>query len=90
MPNMKRNFNSHNHKITNPKAITKERTCNNVDKAKCPLSQNCLINNIYKAVLTSTNPRYKGKIYFGTAETKFKLRYSNHQRSFKLQEQDRL
>ena len=85
MPNMKTNINSHNHKITNSKTITKERTCNYVDKAKCLLSQNCLINNIiYKAVLTSTNLCYKEKIYFGTAETTFKLRYSNHQRSFKI------
>ena len=64
MANMKRIVNSHNHEITNPKTITKEKTCNYVAKAKRPLSQNCLINNIiYKAVLTSTNPRYKEKIY---------------------------
>ena len=71
MPNMKTIITSHNHKITNPKTITKERTCNCVDKAKCLLRQNCLTSNIiYKAVLTSTNPRYKGKMYFGTAETR--------------------
>ena len=52
---------------------------------KCPLSQNCLINNIiYKVVLTSTNPCYKEKIYFSTAENTFKLWYSNHQTSFKF------
>ena len=27
---------------------------------------------------------YKSIYYFGTAETAFKLRYSNHQRSFKF------
>ena len=82
---MKTIINSHNHEVTNSKTITKDRTCNCVDKAKCPLSQNCLINNIiYKAVLTSTNPHYKEKIYFRTAETTFKLRYSNHQRPFKF------
>ena len=43
LPNMKTIINSHNHKITNPKTITKDRTCNCVDKAKCPLSQNCLV-----------------------------------------------
>ena len=53
---------SHNQKITNPKTITKEKTSNCVDKAKCLLSQNCLINNIIcKAVLTSTNPFSKEK-----------------------------
>ena len=79
MPNIKTIINSRNHKITNPKTITKERTRNCVDKAKFPLRQNCLINNIiYKAILTSTKPRYKEQIYFG------KLRYSNHQRSFKI------
>ena len=83
LSNMKTIINSHNHKVTNPKTITKDTTCNCVDKAKCPLSQKCLVNNIiYKTVSTSTNPHYKEKIYFGTGETMFKLRYSNHQRSF--------
>ena len=82
---MKTIINSHNHKITNPKTITKERAGRGVDKAKCLLSQNCLINNIiYKAALTSTNPCYKEKICFSTAETIFKLRYSNHQSPFKF------
>ena len=82
---MKTITNSRNHKITNPKTITKERTCSWIDKAKCSLSQNCLINNIiYKAVLRSTNPSYKEKIYFNTAETTFKLGQSNHIRSYKF------
>ena len=85
MPNTKTMINSHNHKITNPKAFTKQRTCNCLYNAKCPLSQKCLINNIiYKEVSTSTNPCYKGKIYFGTAQTTFRLRYSNHQRMIKF------
>ena len=85
LPNIKTIINSHNHKVTNPKTITKGRTCNCVDKAKCPLTQNCLVNNIiYKSVSTSANPHYKEKIYFSTGETMFKLRYSNHQRSFKF------
>ena len=32
----------------------------------------------------SNNPRHKEKIYFVAAETAFKLRYSNHKRSFKF------
>ena len=79
---MKTIINSHNHEVTNPKTITKDRNCNCVDKAKCPLSQKCLVNNIIYKTSTSTNPHYKDKIYFGTGETMFKMRYSNHQRSF--------
>ena len=68
---MKTVINSHNHKVTNPKTITKDRTWNCVDKAKS------LVNNIiYKAVSASTNPHYREKM--------FKLRYSNDQRSFKF------
>ena len=63
MANMKTTINSHNHKITNHKTITKERICNYIDPEKCPLSQNCLINQIIcKAVLTPTNPCYLEKI----------------------------
>ena len=46
MPNMKTIINSHNHITDNPKTITKKRIYKCVDKTKCPLSQNCLINNI--------------------------------------------
>ena len=75
LPNMKTVINSHSHKVTNSKTITNDRTCNCADKAKCPFSQNCLVNNIiHKAVSASTNPHYKEKIYFGTGETTFKLR----------------
>ena len=78
-------INLHNYKVTNPKTFAKDRTCNCVDRAKCPLDQNCLVNNIiYKAGSTSTYPNYKEKIYFGRAETTLKLWYSNHQRSFKF------
>ena len=65
MPEMKTNINSHNHKINNPNSISNNRTCYCVHKAKWPLNQNCLINNInYKAVLTSANPRYKKKFNY--------------------------
>ena len=85
MSNMKTIISSHNHKIANPKTITKMKGCNFTENAKCLLNQNCLINNIICiAVLMSTNPSYKEKRCFGTAETTFKVRYSNHQRSFKF------
>ena len=75
MPNMKTIIHSENLKISYPKIIIKENNCNCVDKAKCLLGQNCFINNIiYKAVLTSTNPYYKEKVYFG----KLKLYSSNN------------
>ena len=60
MSNMKTIINSHNHKISDTKTITEQRTCNCIDKAKCQLSLNCFIENIiFKAVLTLTNPCYK-------------------------------
>ena len=60
---MKTIISSHNHKVTNPKTITKDRTYNCMDKAKCSLRKNYLINNIiYKAVLMSPNPHYEEKI----------------------------
>ena len=74
LPNIKTIINSHNHKVTNPKTITTDGTHNCIDKARCPLSQNCLVKNIiYKAVLPSNNPHYREKIYFGTLRTMFKL-----------------
>lgn len=54
---------SHNNKTTYPKIMHKERTCNCVDKAKYPLSQNYFISNIIFK-LTSTSPRYKEKAHY--------------------------
>ena len=51
------------------------------------LKQNCLTTNIvYKAKVTSSNQNYQEKVYFGSCETTFKKRLSNHKKSFNLKE----
>ena len=60
------------------------RTCNCINKSKCPLNKKCPSNNVlYKANIASTTENYRNKIYWGTSETKFKSRYANHRKSFK-------
>ena len=82
MPNIKSAINAHNKKILKPATI-QERKCNCVKKQTCPLDNKCLSKNIvYKAYVTSSNPTYKEKVYFGLCETTFKTRYSNHKKSF--------
>ena len=77
---MKTTINSHGHKITNPKTTTKERISNYIDRAKCPVNQNCLISNIiYKAVLVSNNPHYKKK----SSLAQLKL-HSSYRKPFKF------
>ena len=63
------------------------RTCNCINKSKCPLNKKCPSNNVlYKANIESTTENYRNKIYWGTSETKFKSRYANHRKSFKSRE----
>ena len=70
--------------IYRDKTITQARTCNSINKSNCPLSNKCLSNNVlFKANITSTIEHYRNKIYHGISETRFKLRYANHQKSFK-------
>ena len=41
---------------------------------------------IYKTKVTSSNQNYQEKVYFGSCETTFKKRFSNHKKSFNLNE----
>ena len=87
MRNIKSIINSHNAKILFPKRSTEQRTCNCLNKAKCPLEQKCLTTNIvYKVKVTSSNQNYQEKFYFGSCETTFKKQFSNHKKSFNLKE----
>ena len=85
--NIKSIINSHNAKILFPKKSTEQRTCNCLNKVNCPLEQKCLTTNIvYKANITSSNQNYQEKVYFGSCETTFKKRFSNHRKSFNLKQ----
>ena len=85
--NIKAIINSQNAKILFPKKSTEQRTYNCLNKVNCPLEQKCLTTNIvYKAKVTSSNQNYQEKVYFGSCETTFKKRFSNHKKSFNLNE----
>ena len=85
--NSKTIINSHNAQILFPKKSTEQRTCNCLNKENCPLEQKCLTTNIvYKAKVTSNNGNYQEKVYFGSCESTFKKRFSNHKKSFNLNE----
>ena len=85
--NIKSIINSHNAKILFPKKSTEQSTCNCLKKVNCPIEQECLTTNIvYKAKITSTNQNNQEKVYFGSCETTFKKRFSNHKKSFNLKE----
>ena len=43
-------------------------------------------NIVYKVKVTSSNQNYQEKVYFGSCETTFKKRFSNHKKSFNLNE----
>ena len=81
MPNIKSAVNSHNRKILHPPVNNQNKTCNCIKKIDCPLQGKCLNENtLYQADISSEN--FQTKIYYGTSETKFKIRYSNHKKSF--------
>ena len=78
-----RSINSHNKNILNPVHVIEEKQCNCVNKIMCPLNNKCLNKNIvYQGNITSNLINSKEKIYIGVSETKFKLRYANHKKSF--------
>ena len=49
----------------------------------CPLGGTSLLpNTVYQRKVTSTQPNYNDKVYFGFAENSFKDRYYNRTKSF--------
>ena len=81
---MKSRINIHNKTVTNPQPSAQTRTCNCINKSKCPLNNKCLSNSVlYRTNITSTTENYRNKIYYGISETNFKSRYANHRKSFK-------
>ena len=55
---MKSRINIHNKKVTKAKPSAQARTCNCINKSKCPLNNKCLSNNVlYKANITSESER---------------------------------
>ena len=84
--NIKTIINSHNAKIVFPKNSTEQITCNCLNKVNCKLEQNFLTNIVYKAKVTSSNQNHQEKVYFSPCETTFKKRFSNHKKSFYLNE----
>ena len=85
--NIKSIINFHNTNILFPKKSNEQRICNCLNKVNYLLEQKCLTTNIvYKAKVTSSNQIYQEKVYFGSCETIFKKRFSNHKNSFNLKE----
>ena len=84
MPNIKLRINIYNKTVTKVQTSAKARTCNSINKSKCPLNNKCFSNIVwYKANIMSTTENYRNKINYGISETKFKSRYVNQQKSFK-------
>ena len=83
MPSMKQLISNHNNKILNSKNNLKAPPpCNCRNKKLCPLQGKCREKSvIYKAIISS--PTHEEKHYYGSCETEFKLRYNNHNQSFK-------
>ena len=81
MPNIKSAINPHNRKILHSPVNNQSRTCNCINKTDCPLHVKCLIENApYQADISLEN--FQTIIYYDISETKFKTRYSNHEKSF--------
>ena len=57
--------------------------CNCTNKKQCTLNGQVLTESIvYQAIITGNIPGYKEKVYLGVSGTTFKVRYSNHKKSF--------
>ena len=82
MQNNQAIINNHNMNIHHQNDEIKHE-CNCRNKKYCPLDEKCLSPNIvYQGKITSSQPNYNDKVYFGVAEKSFKDRFYNHTKSF--------
>ena len=83
-PNLKKIISSHNAKILQKSEKQAERSCNCVQKEKCPLNGECLTDNlIYQASVVTAQPNPETHTYIGLTANQFKSRLGNHKKSFK-------
>ena len=82
MPNMKSMINKQNtSRLNNSDNKVDAKQCNCRSDKNCPLNGKCCRNSVvYKASLKTDET---DKFYYGSCETSFKLRYNNHNQSFK-------
>ena len=75
---MKTIINNHNKNILGKKPSINKSNCNCRNKKACPLNAQCQIGEVvYESTVSSNQPNYKEKKYFGIAEDSFKGRLNN-------------
>ena len=81
---MKTLITNHNKNILGKKPSINKSHCNCRNKEACPLNGQCQIGEVvYESTLSSNQPNYKEKKYFGIAEESFNGRLYNHSLSFR-------
>ena len=85
--NMKAHISCHNKKILKSQNIT-DGGCNcKSDTDPCPLQGECLTSSVvYKATVTTNQPKLKRKTYHGMTEATFKKRWYGHKDDIKNKE----
>ena len=85
MPNMANIIKRHNARIRDEQqgSDNQPRRCNCRKPEQCPLSGQCLNNNIVYRATVCINGDRAPKVYIGSTETPFKQRYANHTMSFR-------
>ena len=79
--NIKQIIQAHNKEVLSTQQNEKTATCNCRDKSKCPVPSECCSSTvIYKATVKENNRTAE---YVGSTELDFKLRYNNHNKSFR-------
>ena len=81
LSNVKTIISNHNKAQINKSNPTNDSNCNCRNSSTCPMDGQCNDqNSIYQAEVTTSTSR---ETYIGQCDTTFKLRYRNHERSFR-------
>ena len=81
---MKNLIKPHNFKILNKTPTQQEKPGNCKCKESCPLKGNCQAQNVVCKATVATLKNLR--VYYGTSEGEFKVRFNNRNQSFKNRE----
>ena len=83
MPNVKAIITNHNKRLLNSPAEQEDRLCNCRVSASCPLDRECLRPAVTYLACVSTDEDPRERKYVGVTEPQWKLRFRNHECSFR-------
>ena len=90
MDNMIKIINSHSKYVASKKNQANQNLCNCRNSDNCPLGNKYLTSKIVCSTERTSNNQQPSKVYLGICKTEFKTRFSNHKKSCRHRQNEKI